>query len=71
MSYEIVYSRNFIKTNRGILPLVLTGSNNDYTWTGRRWRRSRSWACFYGNKHMEASADDLLLFFSKKAIFRY
>lgn len=32
MSYEIVYDREFIKTNDGrIIPLVLSGSNNCWT----------------------------------------
>lgn len=29
MSYEIVYDRKFIKTTRGIIPMVLIGSSND------------------------------------------
>ena len=33
MSYEIVYNRAFIKTTRGIIPLLLTGSNNCYEYT--------------------------------------
>ena len=45
MSYEIVYAREFIKTNDGrIVPLVLSGSNNCWDTTFRgHWRRERSW----------------------------
>ena len=47
MSYEIVYSRNFIKTERGILPLGLAGSNNCYEYTWRGERREHNWGCLY------------------------
>lgn len=49
MSYEIVYAREFIKTNDGrIVPLILSGSNNcwDTTYRGH-WRRERSWFPIY------------------------
>lgn len=62
MSYEIVYSRNFIKTTRGIIPLILTGSNNCHERHGNRWRRERDWSQFWGNKHVEMDAQDLLTF---------
>ena len=28
MSYTIMYGRQFVKTSRGVIPLVLYGSNN-------------------------------------------
>ena len=28
MSYEIVYDRSFVRTARGIIPMILHGSNN-------------------------------------------
>ena len=48
MSYEIVYAREFIKTgDERIIPLVLAGSNNcwSYTFNGRS-RRERHWFPF-------------------------
>lgn len=68
MSYEIVYNRAFIKTTRGIIPLILTGSNNCYEYTFRgRERREREWSVFYGNKHIEIDEQDLLTFISDNA----
>lgn len=66
MSYEICYSRNFIKTHRGIIPLVLAGSNNCTEFKHGGERRERDWCVFYGNKHIEKSASDLLAQFEKK-----
>ena len=48
MSYEICYGRNFIRTTRGILPMILSGSNNcteiKYDGRGRQYeRRERHW----------------------------
>lgn len=72
MSYEIVYNRAFIKTTRGIIPLLLTGSNNCYEYTYRgRERRERDWACFWGNKHIEINEQDLLTFIADKADEKY
>lgn len=45
MSYEIIYSKQFIKlSNDRFIPMVLAGSNNCYevNWNGRE-KRSRSW----------------------------
>lgn len=39
MSWEIVYGKQFIRTNKGIIPLMLNGSNN--CWDGRK--RERNW----------------------------
>ena len=49
MSYEIVYARNFIRTTKGIIPVVLMGSNNCsdviYDTAGRRREvAERLWA---------------------------
>lgn len=44
MSYEIVYSKQFIKVEGGIIPLVLAGSNN--CWDANN-RRERSWGVFF------------------------
>ena len=47
MGYTIVYDKKFIKTNGGIIPLVLAGSSNCYTHTfAGREKRERSWCCF-------------------------
>lgn len=40
MSYEIMYDKKFIKVSNGIIPLVLTGSNN--CWSGNK--RARDWS---------------------------
>lgn len=39
MSWEIVYGKQFIRTNKGIIPLMLNGSNN--CWQGGK--RERNW----------------------------
>ena len=44
MSYEIVYSKQFIKVESGIIPLVLAGSSN--CWDANN-RRERSWGVFF------------------------
>lgn len=48
MSYEIMYDRKFIRTTRGFIPMILSGSNNcteiRYSLSGRRSeRRERHW----------------------------
>ena len=62
MSYEIVYNKAFIKTTRGIIPLLLSGSNNCTEYHLGRERREREWGLFWGNKHIEIDAQDLLTF---------
>lgn len=52
MGYEIIYQRAFLRTNTGIIPMVLAGSNNcyDFYWdrAGRqRQKRARSWCSIY------------------------
>ena len=49
MSYDICYDRRFLKSEMGITPLWLAGSNNCYEYhrdtQGRRYeRRERSWS---------------------------
>lgn len=46
MSYEIVYNRQFLKTQNGkIIPIILHGSNNTYqVQLNGRERRSRRWS---------------------------
>lgn len=51
MSYEILYDTAFIKTSRGFLPMILSGSNNCYDVKrdrmGRRYEaRERHWWAF-------------------------
>ena len=47
MSYTIVYDRKFIRTSRGFIPMILSGSNNctEQVWRGGRYveRRAREW----------------------------
>ena len=43
MSYEIVYSKQFIKTNKYIIPTVLMGSNNCTMYYGGREIKERDW----------------------------
>lgn len=47
MSYEIVYARQFIKTPKGIIPLVLCGSNNCTEFRYGRERREREWGTMF------------------------
>lgn len=46
MSYEILYNKQFLKTQEGkYIPIILSGSNNCYQvqWNGKE-RRSRKWS---------------------------
>lgn len=52
MSYEIMYDRKFIRTTRGFIPMILSGSNNctEQTWDrrGRAYeRRERHWWAWF------------------------
>lgn len=62
MSYEIEYNRVFLKSQEGITPCVLMGSNNcyepRYTSSRRGWRRDRSWGIF--QNMIGVTEDDLL-----------
>lgn len=46
MSYTIMYGRTFIKTTRGIIPMVLTGSNNCTMFYGGKEILERDWSAF-------------------------
>lgn len=46
MSYSIEYDRQFIKSELGITPCALFGSNNVWEGSGRSQRRARSWQVF-------------------------
>lgn len=61
MSYTIVYGRQFVRTTRGIVPLVLCGCNNVWSTnysTGKE-RRSRNWEV-YLNDLLELPDDELM-----------
>lgn len=48
MSYTIIYDRQFLRVPQGIVPLVLSGSNNCFETTLRgRERRERNWNLFF------------------------
>ena len=47
MSYEIVYSKQFLKIDGKIIPLVLYGSSNCQQFVNGKWRRSREWDAMY------------------------
>lgn len=49
MSYEIVYAKQFIKTNKYIIPMVLMGSNNCTMYYGGREIRERDWTPLSNN----------------------
>lgn len=66
MSYEICYSKNFIKTSKGYLMLVLSGSNNTYECRARRDRREREWTIYYCQKFTRfVSEQEVLDFISQ------
>ena len=44
MSYSIMYASQFIRTETGITPCILAGSNN--VWEAGNKRRVRDWSCF-------------------------
>ena len=52
MSYEIVYDKQFVKCEHGIIPIVLTGSSNCTMFYGGREIRERYWESWFAtNKH--------------------
>ena len=61
MSYEIIDGRQFIRTTRGILPMILGGSNNCTMVYGNREIRERSWFIMYGEKWLEIPECELLV----------
>jgi len=60
MGYTIVYGRQFLRTTRGIVPLVLCGSNNCTELINGREVRVRDWNVFYSGKMVELSDLDFL-----------
>ena len=65
MSIEIVYDRRFIRTTRGIIPLVLAGSSNCFEDKRDRNGRSymvaeRHWTYFFGRVSLEMTEEQLL-----------
>lgn len=66
MSYEILYNRQFLKTqDNKIIPIILHGSNNcyEYTWNGRE-RRERNWSIcnmpYWCNYKIDFTPEELL-----------
>lgn len=66
MSYTIVYSRQFLKTTRGIIPLALFGDNNVtrpcYNFRSKRTyeKRARDWNIFCPIELLELPAESFL-----------
>lgn len=66
MSYEIVYGKCFLRTSRGIVPMVLMGSSNVTTYSSRTGRevRQREWSplVYYAQtlEMIEAAPDKLM-----------
>lgn len=58
MSYEIIYDKSFVKTTRGILPMILHGSSNCFDVIGGKEVRERYWSC-WNDKLIEFPADKL------------
>lgn len=47
MSYTIEYNKQFIRSEQGITPVWLAGSNNVYEGPRQHMRRCREWCCFH------------------------
>ena len=60
MSYDIIYGRQFIRTTRGIIPLVLGGSNNCTMFYGGKEIRERHWFVPYGDDWIDCPEAVLL-----------
>lgn len=58
MSYEIVYDRTFVRTTRGIIPMILHGSSNCFDIINGREVPERYWSC-WNDDLIEFSADKL------------
>ena len=56
MSYSIMYASQFIRTETGITPCILAGSNN--VWEAGNKRRVRNWSCF--RNLVDVSAERLM-----------
>ena len=60
MSYDIIYGRQFIRTTRGIIPLVLGGANNCTMFYGGKEIRDRHWFVPYEDDWIDCPEADLL-----------
>ena len=60
MSYSIIYGSNFIKTNCGVIPLFLTGSNNCTEYINGREVRERSWSLLFDLDDTNLAGSDAL-----------
>lgn len=65
MGYTIVYDRRFLRTTKGIVPMVLAGSNNCYSqeWDscGRTYmKRERYWTFFFSTEALNSKPEKIL-----------
>ena len=70
MSYCILYDSKFIKSKYGVIPLILSGSNNTYSidpYSGRE-RKDKSWHILSGEKN--AFKKERELYFSLSEIYQ-
>ncbi len=68
MSYEIIYDRVFIKTDRYLVPLVLMGSSNCYEFINGREVRERSWQELSFTRNFSFTEKELLTIISNLSI---
>ena len=61
MSYEIVYGRQFVKCEHGILPLVLMGSNNCTMYYGGKEIRERYWTRYGSERGKVAMSAEAIM----------
>lgn len=59
MSYTIMYGRQFIRTGRSIIPLVLCGDNNVSECINGREVRERHWTV-YGGRQIEFTSEEYM-----------
>lgn len=59
MSYEIIYDRVMVQTTRGVIPMILCGSNNCTELIGGREVKERHWSN-WNEKLLEVPADKFL-----------
>lgn len=67
MSCTIVYDRRFIRTTRGIIPLILSGSSNctDFYFSrSGQWRErlARGWGYFFTDETLEMTEEQLIAY---------
>ena len=64
MSYSIIYGRQFVKTTKGIIPMILSGSNNCTEFIQGREVLERNWypmTLSNKDKRIAIPAEELLL----------